>query len=101
MKQHIKIVDKNNRRNSRSSFPLPVVRFRMFGGSSLDFELMGWISEPAFRGRIVHQLNSAIYKKFAEHNIEIPYAKQDLYIKEFPGRMSATAHQDFENNQQP
>ncbi|TRX55126.1 mechanosensitive ion channel family protein [Thalassomonas sp. M1454] len=67
------------------NFPLPVVRFRMFGASSLDFELMGWISEPALRGRIIHQLNSAIYKKFAEHNIEIPFAKQDVYIKEFPG----------------
>lgn len=68
------------------TFPLPVVRFRTFGGSSLDFELMGWIIEPAFRGRIIHQLNCAIYKGFAEHGIEIPYAKQDLYIKEFPGQ---------------
>lgn len=82
------------------SFPLPVVRFRMFGGSSLDFELMGWISEPALRGRIIHQLNSAIYKKFAEHNIEIPYAKQDLYIKEFPGRVADVnvAKPESENN---
>ncbi|WOH36779.1 mechanosensitive ion channel family protein [Thalassotalea fonticola] len=82
------------------SYPLPVVRFRMFGGSSLDFELMGWISEPAFRGRIIHQLNSAIYRKFAEHNIEIPYAKQDLYIKEFPGRVADVnvAKADSENN---
>ncbi len=66
-------------------YPEPVVRFRTFGGSSLDFELMGWISEPALRGRILHHLNRAIYKTFAEHNIEIPYAKQDVYIKEFPG----------------
>ena len=67
------------------SYPEPVVRFRMFGASSLDFELMGWITEPANRGRILHHVNSAIYKAFAEHDIEIPYAKQDLYIKEFPG----------------
>ncbi|OUS28160.1 mechanosensitive ion channel protein [Thalassotalea sp. 42_200_T64] len=70
------------------SHPDPVVRFRTFGGSSLDFELMGWITEPALRGRILHQLNSAIYKTFADHDIEIPYAKQDVYIKEFPGTMA-------------
>ena len=70
--------------NEMNNFPNPVVRFRMFGGSSLDFELMGWINQPADRGRILHQLHCEIYKKFAEHNIEIPYAKRDLYIKEFP-----------------
>ena len=26
----------------------------------------------------------AIYKALAEHDIEIPYSKQDLYIKEMP-----------------
>lgn len=73
------------------TYPLPVVRFRTFGGSSLDFELMGWIIEPAFKGRIIHQLNCAIYKSFAEHSIEIPYAKRDLYIKEFPGQKATKA----------
>lgn len=80
------------------NFPEPVVRFRVFGGSSLDFELMGWISEPALRGRIIHQLNSAIYKKFAEHNIEIPYAKQDVYIKEFPGHSLIADKTDTNNS---
>ncbi len=69
--------------------PPPVVRFRTFGGSSLDFDVMGWITEPALRGRIIDKLNTEIYKKFAEHNIEIPYHKQDVYIKEFPGRNNA------------
>lgn len=78
------------------SFPVAVVRFRTFGGSSLDFELMGWITEPAFRGRILDQLNTQIYKKFAEHNIEIPYAKQDVYIKEFPGQTSLKAADNSE-----
>ncbi|MDN3652300.1 mechanosensitive ion channel family protein [Thalassotalea ponticola] len=68
-------------------FPQPVVRFRAFGGSSLDFELMGWIDLPENRGRILHQINNAIFKKFAEHNIEIPYAKRDLYIKELPSNV--------------
>lgn len=64
--------------------PEPRVRFRQFGASSLDFELMGWIEDPELRGRALDSLNDAIYKAFNRENIEIPYAKQDLYIKELP-----------------
>ena len=70
--------------------PEPVVRFRQFGGSSLDFELLCWVAEPASRGRLIHELNIAIYNTLNEQGIEIPYAKQDVYIKEAPttGTMS-------------
>ncbi len=57
---------------------------RGFGASSLDFDLLVWIEHPENRGRISHDLYLQIYKTFADENIEIPYAKQDLYIKEFP-----------------
>ncbi|MEE9327767.1 MAG: mechanosensitive ion channel family protein [Cocleimonas sp.] len=66
--------------------PAPRVRFRTFGGSSLDFELLCWIEEPELRGRTLHKLNSAVYNQFNQENIEIPYSKQDLYIKELPSR---------------
>ncbi|TKB46346.1 mechanosensitive ion channel family protein [Thalassotalea mangrovi] len=65
-------------------FPAPVARLRTFGASGLDFELMGWIEEPAFRGRILDQINTAIYKRFNELGIEIPYSKHDVYVKSFP-----------------
>ena len=64
--------------------PKPRVRFRQFGASCLDFELLCWIEDPELRGRALHKLNSAVYKRFNDANIEIPYAKQDLYIKELP-----------------
>ena len=64
--------------------PEPRVRFRQFGASSLDFELLCWIEDPELRGRALHQLNSAVYKRFNDEKIEIPYSKQDLYIKELP-----------------
>jgi len=66
--------------------PEPKVRFRVFGPSSLDFELLVWIEKPMFRGRVVDILNSEIYRQFRENNVEIPYSKQDLYIKELPTR---------------
>ena len=64
--------------------PEPRVRMRGFGASSLDFDLLVWIEHPEYRGRISHELYMLIYKAFVEAAIEIPYAKQDLYIKEFP-----------------
>jgi len=60
--------------------PAPRVRFRAFGNSSLDLELMGWIHEPVLRGRVLHELHSAVYKSFAREGIEIPYPKHDVYL---------------------
>lgn len=73
-----------NNDNSICKDPEPRVRFRRFSGSSLDFELLVWIDKPAIKGRIIDILNSEILKEFRANNIEIPYAKQDLYIKEMP-----------------
>ena len=66
------------------NYPVPRVRFRTFGASSLDFELLCWVNEPELRGMVLHHLNTAVYKAFNQEAIEIPYAKQDLYIKEIP-----------------
>jgi MscS family membrane protein len=64
--------------------PEPRVRFRRFNNSALDFELLVWIDKPALKGRIIDILNSEILKQFKANEIEIPYSKQDLYIKEMP-----------------
>ncbi|MCG8054695.1 MAG: mechanosensitive ion channel family protein [Candidatus Thiodiazotropha endolucinida] len=74
--------------------PEPRVRFRTFGASSLDFELLCWVDNPELRGRVVDSLNSTIYKTFLEEGIEIPYSKQDLYIKEFPGQTDGVKSQN-------
>ena len=64
--------------------PEPRVRFRQFGASSLDFELLCWIDQPVLRGRVIDSLNCKVYKRFIEDKIEIPYSKHDLYIKQMP-----------------
>jgi MscS family membrane protein len=66
--------------------PAPRVRFRSFGDSGLDFELLAWIEEPLYRGRVLDELNRRVYKAFAAAGIEIPYPKQDVYVKELPRR---------------
>jgi len=69
--------------------PSPRVRFRSFGASGLVFELLAWIEKPVYRGRVLHALNGRVYKAFHEAGIEIPYSKQDVYVKELPGRAAA------------
>lgn len=70
--------------------PSPRVRMRAFGASSLDFELLAWIPQPVLRGRVRHELHMNVYKAFNQAGIEIPYAKQDLYIKELPDSLKSS-----------
>jgi len=64
--------------------PQPRVRFRQFGSSSLQFELLCWVDNPEFRGRVVDSLNTTIYKRFKLEGIEIPFTKHDVFIKQLP-----------------
>lgn len=62
--------------------PAPVVRLMEFGDSSLNMELRVWSSSLVHRkGRLTSALNFAIYEKFGEHGIEIPFPQRDLHFK--------------------
>lgn len=61
--------------------PEPRVRFRQFGASSLDFELLGWIAKPVDRGRMTHELNCAVYKALNNNDIEIPFPQRDVHVR--------------------
>ncbi len=65
---------------SISHAPEPRVRFRAFGDSSLDFELLCWAKTPADRGRVIHELNLAIFSEFQKRRISIPFPQQDVYM---------------------
>ena len=64
--------------------PTPRVRFRRFGESSLDFELLCWIARPVDRGRVSHELNCAVYKALQTNEIEIPFPQRDLHVRSMP-----------------
>ncbi len=70
--------------------PEPRVRFRGFGDSSLDHELLCWVDKPVQRGRVAHLLNTEIYKRFVKEGIEIPFPQRDLYIKSTPAPSDRT-----------
>ena len=74
--------------------PAPRVRFRAFGDSGLDFELLAWIEKPLYRGRVLDDLNRRVYMAFDAAGIEIPYSKQDVYVKELPRRIDGPSDEN-------
>jgi len=64
--------------------PAPRVRMRAFGDSSLDFELLAWISHPQSRGIIRHDLLMNIYKAFDKNGIQIPFPQTDIHVRSMP-----------------
>jgi len=80
------VLDETARRSPLvSEQPEPRVRFRSFGDSGLQFELLCWIEHPEDRGRVLDVLNSEIYKRFQGEGIEIPFPKRDIYVRQMPG----------------
>lgn len=65
--------------------PAPRVRVRELGESGVNIELLVWVARPVLRGRVLHELNMSVYRQFTENGIEIPYPKQDLYVRHMPG----------------
>jgi small-conductance mechanosensitive channel len=62
--------------------PKPDVLFDSFGESSLDFKLRVWTADYSDTPMVLKsQLYYAIFKKFKEHNIEIPFPQRDLHLK--------------------
>jgi small-conductance mechanosensitive channel len=63
--------------------PAPSVRFVEFADSSLNFELRAWSVDMVNRpGALRSELNFAIWDKFKQHGIEIPFPQRDLHLKE-------------------
>jgi small-conductance mechanosensitive channel len=62
--------------------PAPVVRFISFGENGLEFELRAWTTTLVQRrGKFTSELNFAIYDKFKEYEIEVPYPQRDIHIR--------------------
>jgi len=61
--------------------PEPSALFSDFGESSLNFRLRFWVHfELGLQAK--SDVSIAVYNKFKEHGIEIPFPQQDVYIKD-------------------
>ena len=63
------------------SYPAPLITFNGFGDSSLDFELRGFIRDVNSSLTARTQLRVAVFKKFKEAGIEIPFPQRDVHFK--------------------
>ena len=63
------------------SKPPPLVFFKGFGDSALEFELLVWIADPPKQLLIMSDLYFAIEAALRQHNIEIPFPQRDLHIR--------------------
>lgn len=62
--------------------PAPDVWFDEFGDSSLNFKMMVWTSKYVQRPDFLKsQLYYAIFSKFKQHNVEIPFPQRDLHVR--------------------
>ncbi|GIV10965.1 MAG: mechanosensitive ion channel protein MscS [Fimbriimonadales bacterium] len=65
------------------SDPAPVVRLMSFGDSAVEFELRVWSTTLVHkRGKLISDLNFAIYEKFQQHAIEIPYPQRVVHVRD-------------------
>jgi small-conductance mechanosensitive channel len=58
--------------------PEPRMRFRNFGESALEYELLCWVRGPKRAGRARHELLRGIDAALRTADIEIPYPKRDV-----------------------
>ncbi|RLT94361.1 MAG: hypothetical protein D9N14_16995 [Ketobacter sp.] len=64
--------------------PAPSAFFLGFGASSLDFELRAFVASFSKRLILIHELHTAIDKRFKELGIEIAFPQLDLHVKHLP-----------------
>lgn len=62
-------------------YPAPYAYFAGFGDSSLDLELRGYIRDINQILGVRTNLRVAIWKKFREKGVEIPFPQRDLHIR--------------------
>ncbi|MDH3686501.1 MAG: mechanosensitive ion channel [Myxococcales bacterium] len=61
--------------------PAPVILFRGFGDSSLDFEVRFWARDADTYLQLTSDVATAIYDLLNEAGIEIPFPQRDLHLK--------------------
>ncbi len=64
--------------------PAPCAVFQSFGDSALLLELQVYAKEINLRVDLRHELNTRIYRAFAEHGIEIPRPQREVLLRSVP-----------------
>ncbi len=65
-----------------AEMPRPMVRFVAMGESARQFQLLVWVEHPSAREAVVDRVNDAVFKALRAANIEIPYNKLDVFVRQ-------------------
>jgi len=69
--------------------PEPAARLMGFGNNGIDLELRLWIGDPQQGvANVRSDVNVAVWKRFKEVGITIPFPQQDVYVKTLPDQPS-------------
>lgn len=61
--------------------PFPRVRFRSLADSSVNCELLVWVTDPRERGMQTHLFLKEIHKRFSVEGIQIPFPQLDVHLE--------------------
>ena len=64
--------------------PAPNAFLMEFGPSSVNFSLFAWVADLGQKVTTQQDLVLTIMDTFAKHNIEIPYAQQEIRLRDVP-----------------
>ena len=77
-----------------SMYPEPAVYLREFGNSSITFLMYFWIDDVHLgRFKAQSDVMFAIWHKFKQHGIEMPFPQRDIHIRSMPGTHSLELHE--------
>lgn len=60
--------------------PAPAAYFTQFGDSSLNLTAVCWVADYRDAYQTLDELNMAIYRRFREEGIEIPFPQRDVHL---------------------
>lgn len=80
----LQVAEENDLVVKDGTSPKPLILFRGFGDSSLDFELRVHLYDVDRRLSTISNLNFAIDRAFREEGIEIPFPQRDVHVKSLP-----------------
>jgi small-conductance mechanosensitive channel len=61
--------------------PVPRVRFRAFGDSALEVELLAWIKDPRNRGPALDLMIRSALRALRQAGVEIPFPQREVALK--------------------
>ena len=82
------LIDDVLKRDKILKAPAPRVLMQSFNESSVDFRVLFWIESMDMMLEMRNEVMNAIFQTFRENEIEIPFPKRELYVKNFVDEMS-------------